>query len=265
MRGSAIFFLCFISISGWSQSGQPADHDQFRYFAHAYMQTDDNSYSSGSTLDHFIVRLEEKQKAFKRDVDFLQYLFTKTHNRFLKEYRDYSTFSQLVQKGYYNCLTGTALYALLLQHFNFDYAIMETNSHIFLLVQTGEQRILFEATDPVYGFVTAEHDVNERIARYQDNTLSSSSEKTYYKFRSNLYKKVSLHELTGLLYYNQSVDAYNNQNLYESIALLEKASGFYRSQRMDEFSAVILMAIMESDLEMSSKQVYTRKIQALLL
>ena len=265
MRGLTIFLVFSLPNAIWGQSIANLQSNRFVHFAHQFLQTDGHSYVAGSDLDEFIEKLDTRKEAYKKEVDFLRYLFSKTHNRFLKEYDDYSTFSELIYEGHYNCLTGTALYALLLERFDFYYTIVETNYHIFLLVQTGEQQVLFEATDPIHGFVSSEREINNRIAQYQNNSSMDDSRRGYHKFSFNLYNNVSLDQMAGLLYYNMSVDAYNQKEILESIRLLDKATTCYRSPRIEEFSSIILMTLMESDLEIDAKKAYVRKVQALML
>ena len=101
----------------------------------------------------FVERLDEKDEA-KNSVKFCRTLFQRTRQEFLRSYTQYASFAETLSRGKYNCLTGTALYAMLLERFNIRYTIIETNYHIFLLADTDEGQALFEATDPLHGFVT---------------------------------------------------------------------------------------------------------------
>jgi hypothetical protein len=127
---------------------------------------------------------------------------------------------------------------------------METNYHIFILAETGQGKILIEATDPINGFVTNPQEIESRIKGYKENfTPISNSKMHYYQFSFELFRSVSLKELRGLLYYNRAVDAFNHQNLRESAQSLKKAHAFYSSPRIDEFSQILLLALQQSSLE----------------
>ena len=161
----------------------------------------------------------------------------------------YTSFDALFNDGSYNCLTGTILYAIILNHFHIPYQVIETNYHIFLTVETKQGKILLEATDPLNGFVETKSSMEKRIATYKQNTVlsASNSRLSYYQFNFDLFNSVSMEELRGLLYYNMAVDSYNHQRLEESIQFLVKANALYSSPRIHEFSQVLLLWVQQSD------------------
>lgn len=197
----------------------------------------------------------------RKEKDFVRFVFTKTHQEYLKAYKPYASFNELFSKGNYNCLTGTILYALVLNHFNISYEVIETNYHIFLTVETRQGKILLEATDPLNGFVDTPSAIEERIATYKQNTLTASnSNQSHYQYSFDLYNKVSLEELQGLLYYNKAVDSFNHQQLEKSIQFLEKAHALYSSPRIHEFSGILVLAVQQSDWNTETKEKYLRII-----
>lgn len=212
-------------------------------------------------ISGFINKLEQKQTE-KSTLKFCRTLFHKTRQEFFRRYSQQATFSEMLDKGKYNCLTGTALYALLLDHFDISFTVIETNYHIFLLVSTNEGKVLFEATDPMHGFVDNPVDIEKRIEQYKRNAIQATGdEKKYYQYNFNLYKKVNLSEIKGLLHCNFSIEAYNNQNFQLAVHHLEMATELYSSARIHEFSTVLLLAVMESNLETNIKQAYIQSIQ----
>jgi hypothetical protein len=232
---------------------------------HRYLElysTTDEQIAATDELLAFVDKLSVKKGSFKTDKAFLNHLFAKTHQRFLRNYKEYSSFNELLDKGYYNCLTGTALYAILLDHFEFPYQIIETNYHIFLMVETSAGDVLLETTDPASGFTDSKSEIEKRIHVYRQNEIQKANkDKRYYHFSFDLYNDVNLDEMLGLLYYNQAIKAYNNHQWVNSIAYLEKASAQYRSPRLEEFSRIILLSLAESKLDPSLKENYIRKIQ----
>jgi len=232
------------------------------YYLDMFVRTSKSGYSDYSRLHTLLDKLGAKKDATKSESEFLRTLFFKTHQMVLKQYVDFAPFHKLLDEGKYNCLTGTALYGLLLHHFGYDFKIIETNYHIFLLVNTERQDFLFEATDPLNGFVTDENEIQQKIADYKSQTVQrdNTSGRTYYQYSIELFNQVSLHQLPGLLYYNESVDAYNRQELSRSVKLLEAASKVYTSERTEEFCRVLLVSLAESSLSEPEKQVYTQRV-----
>lgn len=220
------------------------------------------SEASTAAIDEFISKLEIRQSSFKNDKNFLRYVFCKTHNRFLKKYKSYCTFSELLNDGTYNCLSGTALYALLLDHFSIAYEIIETNYHIFLMIKSGNGDILFEATDGIDGFVDESSAIEARMNKYK--TLQPAAGKNIcYHYHFNFFNKIGLEELVGLMYYNLSIEAYNDKQFAASIYYLNKATSYYRTQRTEEFSGIILRNVIRSSLSQLEKENYLKNLLAI--
>ncbi len=233
---------------------------------HQYLQ----SFSQVDDLDaplpdisHFVQKLQNKDIT-KSNFKFCRTLFQKTRQEFLHRYSQYASFRETLHTGTYNCLTGTALYALLLDHFDIPYTIIETNYHIFLLASTAEGPVLFEATDPIYGFVTDPQKIERRIQEYKTNVTETPADgKEYYRYEASLYRQVDLNQLQGLLHYNVSIEAYNKQDFPSAIHHLDKAFDLYNSPRISEFSAILLRALLESNLEQQIKGLYIDRVQSI--
>jgi hypothetical protein len=209
-------------------------------------------------------KLVQKKVSFKRTNDFLSYLFTITHQRLLKHYDENAGFGQLLTDNKYNCLTATALYALLLEHVGIDYNVIETNYHIFLLIQTNQGQVMFETTDAANGFVSDSKEIDSRIVQYREQSIQPIAlNKAHYRYKVDLYKEVNLDEMLGLLHYNLSINAYNQHNLPMAIEQLALAVKLYHSPRMEEYTRVILYTVTESDFSNKVKESYLRSIQSL--
>ena len=262
MKKVIILLALIFSLPAFGNGGGPVASTQF--YLNSFLSTDDQNLAAGSALDSFLKKLEKKQTSIKKEKDFVRYLFSKTHQEYLKEYQPYAPFNDLFTKGSYNCLTGTILYALILNHFSIPYEVIETNYHIFITVETKQGKILLEATDPLQGFVDTASGIEKRISTYKQNTLTASNSKqNYYRFNFELYNKVSLEELQGLLYYNKAVDSFNHQQLVESIQFLEKAHELYSSSRIQEFSMILLLAVQQSTWKEEVKEEYLRAIYSI--
>jgi len=232
--------------SGFSQrvlSAHDSD-DRTQQYLDLFLKPDQPGFASTAKISAFISKLGEKRLSFKQEEDFLRYVFIKTHQRFLRHYTAYCTFRELLESGVYNCLTGTALYALILDHFNINYKITETNYHIFLTVETSRGDVLFEATDAVDGFVDSPAAVATRIRNYR-NIKPEVANKTCYRYTADICNTVSMEQLVGLMYYNLSVNAYNNKFLSASICYLEQSARFYKTPRIEEFTRIIFLTLSE--------------------
>jgi hypothetical protein len=85
----------------------------------------------------------------------------------------------------------------------------------------------------------------------------------YYRYNFNLFNRVQQHELTGLLYFNQAVEAFNRNEILASIELLSKAGEQYNSPRITEFSDILILAVHESDMKPELKSSLKRTLQTI--
>jgi hypothetical protein len=256
-----ISFLPILAIGqggvGFSSPGQKTE-----FYLTAFSTAEKGNHVITDNVKSLINKISSKKAGFKSEREFLNYVFIKTHQKVLKHYQEYATFGETISNGTYNCLTGTALYALILDHFGFSYKIIETNYHIFLLAETDEGQMLFEATDPLEGFVSNAAKIEKRIEGYKHNTIVEASlNKTYYRFSFELYNTIDLNEVLGLMHYNLAVTAYNNNDLETSVIHLDNAIRLYQSPRIKEFSKIILISVKESKLDKTAKEIFIQKLQ----
>ena len=212
----------------------------------------------------FVSRMENKRSSFRDDHEFVSYLFRKTHQKVLRFFNSQASFDETLSRGTYNCLTGTAVYAMLLAHFGLPYTIVETNYHIFILTETNRGRVLLEATDPFHGFSDKTEAIEKRIAGYRKNEIAETdARKKYYRFSFNLYNEVTLDQLLGLLHYNLAITNYNSGEILSAIGHLDQALELYNSPRIEEFTRVMQYSVVGSALEAPVKAYYVKKIQSL--
>lgn len=259
MRGFSAVLLLFLlgtSSSGWADERAAVSSIQ------SFLETDSLN-SSSKAFTSFLTQLQDKRRQFDSDHDFVRFIFRKTHQKFLKRYETYATFGMLFNRGNYNCLTGTALYAVILDHFQIQHTIIETNYHIFILAQTQEGRILLEATDPMNGYVDNEQNIEEKLAVYRKNSIQEKAPDhgTQYAFTFNLWEVVSIQEIKGLLYFNQAVKTYNENQYAKSIQYLEMASTHHPSKRIQEFTAVVMLAVANSEISLEAKEPLIRQLR----
>ena len=252
-RSSIILTLAAILLSGSAVlANEPGSGALKPVSITDFVSASGSDHTSIEAFDHLIQRLEKKNTSSERD--FVRFIFAKTHSQILKHYRNEAEFHELFKNGAYNCLTGTILYSLIFNHFGIRHQVIETNYHIFMIVNTVQGDVLLEATDPIKGFVYDQKEIEDRIQLYKEDGYAFQRDgKAAYQFKFNLYNTVSQPELLGLLYFNLSVASYNKQNLHTAIDYLAKSSAFYNSIRIDEFSAILLHAVSQSNLDEQAK------------
>ncbi len=221
--------------------------------------------ASGSTVSPSSEeRFEAFMDGFKStrstsDVALLKKAFHRTQKSFLDRYVAYSGFSEIFD-GRYDCLTATAMFSLVLNRLQFDFHVVETNYHIFLVVKTSAGDVLLETTDRFDGFVTNPKDIEKRIGAYRKSITTGEADNVYH-YSCNLYREVDADKLPGLLLFNQAVKAYNAGKLESCGELLIKSKAIYNTPRIDEFSSIFLKSVAGSALEESAKLRIIRKFK----
>lgn len=214
----------------------------------------DNHSKFKVKVDQFLTN--EKFKNPNSETHVVRSVFKQTHKTLLKAYKQYAQLDELFESGTYDCLTATSLLSVLYQQLGFEYEIIETNYHIFLLVKTNEGEVLVESTDRYHGLVTDPIEIARRISTYRRNQTVSTKQigKDYHQFNLNLFQEVQPKQLAGLLYFNQAVVAYNEGNLSDCAVKLDRARKIYESPRTWEFAEILVQSVIESDLDEEQKK-----------
>ncbi|MEI9919249.1 MAG: hypothetical protein WDO14_10675 [Bacteroidota bacterium] len=173
-------------------------------------------------INKLVASLEKHH--YRTDKRKLQALFLKTHGTFLHSYVQYTGIEGLA-KGRYDCLTATSLFADILTRVGYDFKIVETNYHIFVMVNTSEGEVLLETTDKLGGFIDDEKRMIKVIEQYKKNV--------------SLYTTVNIDELPGLLYFNQAVKAFNAAKWDECSQKLSAAAKKTNSPQIAELAAML--------------------------
>lgn len=220
--------------------------DPFKILVASDPDTDHSQYKD--YLNDFQKLAKKLQRKSKRwsELKLLEKTFFYTHRKKLDWYSNYVTLPDVLNTGQYDCLTGTAFYALLLDELDITYTIYEFDFHVFLVAHTHDSdSVLFESTDPFYGFIRNSDEVAEYInsfinsenASYDDNRAPIGSNNTD-QYSSRIFNRISLKELVGLQYFNLAIDAYNYGHLNEAQSMLKKANLLYPSRRIKEMKKV---------------------------
>ena len=184
--------------------------------------------------------LDEKAAKKMDSLALLRVIFQKTHQRLLKNYRQHSTFSNLLDKGSYDCVSGSAALGLLLERYGYSFDVVETDYHVFIQVYLAGKTLILESTLPVGGMMTSTSGVRNYLASYLNEGLpvardiSEGLAGTKVNFTDNtIFRKVTLNELAGLQHYNEAIVHFNKQEYKSAIDLLSKALTLYPSERIE--------------------------------
>ena len=263
MREWILIVLVFLVVTQGTAQPKTNGNDRALNLG-VFLLSDSGDPEVPAAFQKLVTQLDSRRSNWSDD-RFIAHVFSKTHRHLLKNYRSDASFVDLLETGDYNCLTGTGLYAILLDYFDIPYTITETNYHIFLIAETNSGRYLFEATDPLGGFLAGGRLIDSRIEEYRQTDQELNAIDGQYEFRNKIFNTVSLVELAGLLFYNQAVNAYNNHQLEMAVDFLDTASQLYYSTRIEEMSQLILGTITGIELEAAQKEALRSKLTAMSL
>jgi tetratricopeptide (TPR) repeat protein len=168
----------------------------------------------------------------------IKIVYDKVHNPLLKKYELENRFHEIFSSGNYNCVTATALYALVFDQLGIPYEIKEEPTHVYLLGFPNKENIIVETTAPLFGYVTFSEDFKMRFISNLKKQKVIGNEEAEKKSTEELFnkyyfknEKISERELIGLHYMNDALFKKDHGNWREGYYQLEKAYLFYPSQR----------------------------------
>lgn len=255
MKWIGLFGMLLMALIGQGQS-------QLSDFIQSYEITS-SANQINTRLEKHLNDLKIRKEKFTADEAYLAEVFDYTHRKLLRSYVPYSQFNELMERGRYDCLSATALFSVLFTELGFHYQIIETNYHIFMMVDTARGSVLIETTDRFNGLVKGSDQIAARIKGYQQNQLISSN-KNFYAYQATIYQQVSADHLIGLLYFNQAVRHYNNQQWELCGEKLDAAMTRYPSPRAEELAVILFHSVQASQLSAEVKSRMSERYQKYL-
>ena len=191
---------------------------------------------------------EEKAKRIQHSIDSIAEIFSEVvenkkskkkalegiydlgYSEYLKKYKLISYFNEIHDKKTFNCVTGTAFYALILKKLNIDYVIKEVPSHVFLVADPYGENIIFESTAKSEGFVETNSKNKNELYDYLYSTsiidYTEYSNHGYSEILSQLIQKehnLTLLNLASLQYLNKGIELFEMKSYESAFSEFQKA------------------------------------------
>lgn len=157
-----------------------------------------------------------------KSYEFVKKSFYWVHRKSLKWYKSYGKLSQVLSEGNYDCVTGTALLALIYDHYEVAYTIYEFDTHVLMMVHSVDGDVLLESTDPFDGVVYGAEAIQDKIEALKDKEQNIA----------RIFTTVNLQELAGLQYYNIAASHYSNHDVAMAMNYIHKAESLYPCERI---------------------------------
>ncbi|MBO3699943.1 hypothetical protein [Roseivirga sp. E12] len=204
-------------------------------------------------FDRIIEQLERIQTRKKSNVAFIRSIFYRVHKNILVDYKQMATMNETLKTGQFGCLTGTALYALILEHFGFEYEIIELTNHVYVQVEVDGRLMVMESTLPEEGLINVGKEImpnseqeglDPRNIRALTTVGGGSDEWDLVQG----FNKITLKELSGLQYFNESVKLYKEERFTEAMEMINVAYDRYPSKRNEKLMQLVINKILKYDL-----------------
>lgn len=187
-------------------------------------------------IAEMIRTLDEKGISKKNTKAQVKEIYKSVHANNLKKYDEKIGFCALFESGEYNCVSGTAVYSMLLEHYNIPYTIKELPTHVYLIADPGVLDIKVESTMPNQGVIVYDRKSKEEYVTFLKENKLISKEEYDSKSVEELFQEnfgdevdISLLQLAALEYFNAGAFAYNDKKFQAAANNYEKAYIVYPS------------------------------------
>lgn len=201
-------------------------------------------------LDAFISEIKSSNLMRLSEVKLMKELHKKVHDRFLTRYKYVSPFNEIFESGQYNCVSASALFALILEELNIPYNIQEQPTHVYIMAYPDTKAISVEMTalkDAYY--LPARKDVSKAIRTLAELGLTTpekvrqQGELQIYNTFYNTNSVVDLKQLAGIQYFNEAITAVNNTDFTGAYTIICKTEKLYQVEKTGLFKAELLITL----------------------
>jgi tetratricopeptide (TPR) repeat protein len=187
-------------------------------------------------IDEFTNELKTTGLTSKSSKKQIKAVYSSVHATFLKKYSEEAYFTDIFESGNYNCVTASALYAMIFEDLGINYVIKETPVHVYLIAEPEGNEILVETTMPNKGILVFDERFKKNYVDYlhnskfiSDSEYNSGSTDKLFNTHYSKDKAIDLFQLAALQYYNQGIFQFQEKKYSLSAISLEKASLLYPS------------------------------------
>lgn len=201
--------------------------------------------STSTKFQKLNAKLQKDFDRYGNSEKFLKMLFYRSQQYLMDDYNQYASVEELIETGAFDCVSGSFLMAVFLDHYGFDYDIMETSFHVFLTVNLAGEKIVLESTDGFTGFISDKDEVKAFLKDFQKESrknplyLNPDQKITQNLLQPSIYRAINLQQLKGLELFNRAI-FYNNQMAYDiAFQKIKEAEMLYPSERILALSELL--------------------------
>lgn len=215
--------------------------DGFKLFMASGQALNDEAINrSVQRFNDYLIQVNSEKVTSKKNDRKIKYIYDDVHDTFLRKYELENRFEDIFVNGHYNCVSASALYALVFEKLNIPYVIKEKPTHVYLIAYPAKERIIVETTTPAGGFVAINQQFKQSYVKIlKDQKLITAQEystgninELFDRFYFGEDQDITLTQLVGIQYSNQGIYQIQNKNHMDAFKHFEKAYMFYPSDRV---------------------------------
>ena len=215
---------------------------------------DNNEANIKSEINSYVRKLKASANTTNTK-RLLKTIYQSVHSNFFRKYTEDTYFDNIFSTGEYNCVTASALYALILNRFGIKYNIKETPSHVYLIADPQQTSYKIETTLPSGGLIRYDDKFKKSFIDYLHENKIISDEEYNDGTINNLFtryyetdKSINLKELAGVQYYNKAISQLNDKKYMEASKNIEKAEFLYSSDFISYLKNIIYANILNNEI-----------------
>lgn len=204
-------------------------------------------------INAFIQEINASKLMRLSEVKLMKELHHKVHERFLTSYKLISPFHEIFENGQYNCVSATALFAIVLDELKIPYNIQEMPNHVYIMAYPETLSISVEMTAKTDAYyipnrknISQSIDALFRLGLITKNDLSTQTEMDIYNRFYNYNGEISLTELCGIQYYNQAIEFADNDKIKDAYNAICKTEMMYNYRKTNLIKYGLLISILEN-------------------
>lgn len=182
----------------------------------------------------------------------LKKIFGATKSRYLHTYKLSTFFPEISSYGTYNCMTGTALFAIIFDELDIPYTVVEVPQHVYMVAFPKTEKIAVESTNLKDGlYQWTEYNKQSAI-----NFLLTIQKITEYDLRVNgvdgtiekFFFSNSEHDFDGLLgmhFMNRAMYFSDKENFTEAFEQVYMAHNLYNGPMIKYLEGYILQNLVD--------------------
>lgn len=264
---TASFLLCFACIYAQTETLLPGDYTTAyeqeifnkKDATHLEMLLAMGSKASAQRtqqvkqeIDAFVQEIKSSNLMRMSEEKQMKELHQKVRNKFLTTYKYITPFHEIFETGQYNCVSATALFALVLEQLDIPYNIQQLPTHVYIMAYPDTKAISVEMTaikDASY--MPARKDVSKAVGILIDLGLATSEdvkkagETAIYNMFYNPNGVVDLEQLAGIQYLNEAITALNEGHYETAFTAICKTEKLYDVKRTQLFKTEVLYYVLD--------------------